>query len=125
MEILSGILFGLLIYFAYKNIKIKKENTFLKLALIEEFASKNIKTPEQTPDSFLKFVSDSREWAFEYIENVQKELRLFIDIADKQFAFFDKFGSLTDQYPNYQAMKIISEEYKKLKELLPEESKND
>ena len=29
-------------------------------------------------ESFLKFLSDSREWAFGYIENVQNELQEFI-----------------------------------------------
>lgn len=73
-------------------------------------------------ENFIKFLSDSRDWAFDYIDQVQKGLQEFIDIADKEFAYFDSFGILTQQYPNYEAMKKLSSEYKKLKELLPKES---
>jgi hypothetical protein len=73
-------------------------------------------------ENFIKFLSDSRDWAFDYIDKVQKGLKEFIDVADKEFAYFDSFGILTEQYPNYQAMKKLSAEYKKLKDLLPEDS---
>jgi hypothetical protein len=73
-------------------------------------------------ENFIKFLSDSRDWAFDYIDKVQKGLKEFIDIADKEFAYFDSFGILTEQYPNYKAMKTLSSEYKKLKDLLPEDS---
>lgn len=76
-------------------------------------------------DSFFKFVSDSREWAFEYIDNVQKELKSFIEVADKEFNYFDKYGIVAEGSPHYKSMAILSEEYKKLKALLPEEGKND
>ena len=72
-------------------------------------------------ENFIKFLSDSREWAFEYIENVQKQIKDFIDIADKQFAFFDSYGGLAQDQLFYDTMKSMSEEYKKLKALLPEE----
>lgn len=71
--------------------------------------------------SFIKFLSDSREMAFDYIDNAQRQIKEFIDIADKEFAFFDSYGILTQGYPNYEAMEILSKEYKKLKLLLPEE----
>lgn len=71
--------------------------------------------------SFIKFLSDSREIAFDYIDNAQRQIKEFIDIADKEFAFFDSYGILTQGYPNYEAMEILSKEYKKLKLLLPEE----
>lgn len=76
-------------------------------------------------DSFFKFVSDSREWAFEYIDNVQNELKSFIDIADKEFDHFDKYGVVVEGSPLHRSMTVLSKEYKKLKKLLPEEGKND
>lgn len=76
-------------------------------------------------DSFFKFVSDSREWAFEYIDNVQNELKSFIDIADKEFNHFDKYGVVVEGSPLHRSMTVLSKEYKKLKKLLPEEGKND
>jgi GH25 family lysozyme M1 (1,4-beta-N-acetylmuramidase) len=56
-------------------------------------------------DGFLKFVSESREWAFDYIENVQKtidDLRSAIDAKD-QF--------------------LVTEAHEKLISFLPEEDK--
>lgn len=73
-------------------------------------------------ENFIKFLSDSRDWAFQYIDQSQKQIKEFVDMADKEFAFFDSFGSLTQEYPHYEEMKKISEEYKKLKSLLPEET---
>jgi len=73
-------------------------------------------------ENFIKFLSDSRDWAFDYIDKVQKGLKEFIDIADKEFAYFDSYGVLTQEYPHHKTMEKISAEYKKLKELLPEES---
>jgi hypothetical protein len=125
MEILLGIACGLLLYLFYKNIKTKKENTFLKLALLEEFAAKNMPTPDEDPDSFLKFVSDSRELAFEYIENVQKDIKDFVLDLKNDVKHFERFGVLTEQYPNYEIAKKCVTHYRKLEALLPEESKND
>lgn len=73
--------------------------------------------------SFIKFLSDSREMAFEYIDQVQEEIKKFVDIADKELAFFNSYGILTEGHLYYDNLKVISEEYKKLKLLLPEESK--
>jgi hypothetical protein len=73
--------------------------------------------------NFIKFLSDSREMAFEYIDQAQEEIKRFIDIADKELAFFDSYGALTEGHLYYENLKVISEEYKKLKTLLPEESK--
>ena len=73
-------------------------------------------------ENFIKFLSDSRDWAFDYIDKSQKQIKEFIEIADKQFAFFDAYGILSQEYPHYENMKVVSTEYKKLKSLLPEET---
>ena len=54
-------------------------------------------------DGFLKFVSESREWAFEYIENVQQAIKDY-DVA------------LSKQDPNE-----MNEAYKKLVAMLPDD----
>jgi biopolymer transport protein ExbB/TolQ len=73
-------------------------------------------------ENFIKFLSDSRDWAFEYIDRSQKQIKDFVDIADKEFAFFNAYKSLSEGQLYHETMEIISEEYKKLKQLLPEES---
>jgi len=72
-------------------------------------------------ENFIKFLSDSRDWAFEYIEDVQKELEKFIRDIEPEIMYFDEYGIVGDAYPHYHSMKKISSAYKDLKKLLPEE----
>lgn len=125
MEILLVLTAFACLYFFITSYMLYKQNQVLKIAVLEEVAKRNILTDKDSQtaqENFLKFVSDSREWAYEYIDNVQTELKRFIDIADKEFAYFDQYGILSQGYPHYETMKIMSEEYKKLKQLLPEEN---
>ena len=93
------------------------------LALKETIAFNHFEdTQDVHQENFIKFLSDSRDWAFEYIDKSQKQIKEFVDIADKQFAFFDSWGTLSEGDLYYETMKIVSEEYKKLKQLLPEET---
>jgi hypothetical protein len=72
-------------------------------------------------EDFLKFVSDSREWAFEYIEEVQIALNNFKEKVEPQIEYFDKYGDvLSNQRPDYESMKKISQAYKELILILPE-----
>ena len=72
-------------------------------------------------ENFIKFLSDSRDWAFEYIEDVQKQLENFIRDIEPEIMHFDEYGVVGDAYPHYHSMKKISAAYKDLKKLLPEE----
>jgi hypothetical protein len=45
-----------------------------KMILQDELIAKNA-TPSET-EGFIKFLSESREWAFDYIENVQKSINI-------------------------------------------------
>lgn len=73
-------------------------------------------------ENFIKFLSDSRDWAFDYIENVQSGLKDFINTVEKDISYFDKYGEIGSSYPHYSAMLRISSAYKELKNLLPEDS---
>ena len=72
-------------------------------------------------ENFIKFLSDSRDWAFEYIEDVQTQLENFIRDIEPEIMYFDEYGVVGDAYPHYHSMKKISAAYKDLKKLLPEE----
>lgn len=72
-------------------------------------------------ENFIKFLSDSRDWAYLYIEDVQKGLSKFVDQIEPEIAYFDEYGIVGEAYPHYHSMKKISQEYKELKKLLPEE----
>jgi hypothetical protein len=73
-------------------------------------------------ENFIKFLSESRDWAYQYIEDVQNSLESFVNAVDSDIKHFDTYGdTLSMVRPDYQAMKNISYAYKELKHLLPEE----
>jgi alpha-L-fucosidase len=94
---------------------------------IQEAFEASIQSPVSKEDqdihkeNFIKFLSDSRDWAFEYIEDVQKQLEEFIRDIEPEIMYFDEYGIVGDAYPHYHSMKKISSAYKDLKKLLPEE----
>jgi uncharacterized membrane-anchored protein YhcB (DUF1043 family) len=113
--IVITIVFGLLLL-GIVSTKIKNRDLFAKAvqaeldkiivyARLEEFlANKDAESVEKT-DGFLRFVSESREWAFSYIEEVQAAIK----------AFDDKVGPIVNHYK--ESKKSL---YRKQSELLSE-----
>jgi hypothetical protein len=124
--VLLNLSLGFLYFQSLVNLKQTTKNAtdlILENFVINE--SENFKGNEELDihqENFVKFLSDSRDWAFDYIDKSQKQIKEFIDIADQQFVFFDSWGILCEGQLFYETMKTMSEEYKKLKSLLPEEA---
>ncbi len=94
-------------------------------ALLMQQLTRNINKTDkdQSNEDFLKFVSDSRDWAYQYIEEVQAGLKLFITEVAPQIDYYNKYGSTVGGMiaPHDFALKKISSEFEKLKTLLPED----
>jgi hypothetical protein len=103
-----------------KLIQAHIDNTILAEKLFETSARIIVKK-ETDSDAFLKFVSDSRDWAYQYIDEVQEGLNKFITDIQPEIAYFDEYGEVGSAYPHYHSMKKISGAYKELKNLLPED----
>ena len=89
---LSVLLFLFLYLKEKKNGKAIIANT-LRLLLHQEEQFQLKKTDkEKANEDFLKFVSDSRDLAYEYIESVQAGLQKFIDEVEPQIEYYDKYG---------------------------------
>ncbi|MGA1047403.1 MAG: hypothetical protein ACO3UU_05295 [Minisyncoccia bacterium] len=73
-------------------------------------------------ENFIKFLSDSREWAFDYIENVQIGLSKFVEEIDPIVSYFDNYGLVVQGSPHYKDMIKISKEFKELKKFLPQDN---
>lgn len=86
-----------------------------------EASARELLKKETDSDAFLKFVSDSRDWAYQYIEDVQTSLNKFISDIEPEIAYFDEYGVVGSAFPHYHSMKKISGAYKELKKLLPED----
>ena len=72
-------------------------------------------------ENFIKFLSDSRDWAFGYIEEVQIGLNKFVTEIEPEINYFREYGDFTSMQPNYFALKKITEAYDELTKLLPKE----
>lgn len=74
-------------------------------------------------ENFIKFLSDSREWAFSYIEEVQQGLKKFIEEIEPEIEYYNSYGIVIEGMvpPHDKALKKISEEFKELKKLLPQD----
>lgn len=124
MKIALGILSITNIFFFYRSYSFAKLNVQLR-DLIEQLADIPSKDEKEVMnESFLKFVSDSRDWAFQYIEDVQKGLSKFVTEVDRDIDYFDKYGGIVPSSPNTDILKRISTSYKELKQLLPQEPNN-
>jgi hypothetical protein len=98
--------------------------TFLNAVL--ESQSNLDKTDEDLhQENFIKFLSDSRDWAFTYIEDVQNGLKKFISEIEPHIEYYNEYGIVLEGMisPHDSALKKISEEFQELKKLLPEEVK--
>ena len=85
-------------------------------------ANKELTDNDIHRENFIKFLSDSRDWAFTYIEDVQKGLVKFVEEVDPTINYFDDFSSIQEGNPLNTGMKKISIAYKDLKKFLPNES---
>jgi len=87
---------------------------------IEEL-QKELSTKELSEtDGFIKFISQSRDWAFEYIEEVQKVLAEFDEQIAPELQWANTFGQVLGDSAHTVVLKRISEAYDKLKSVLPE-----
>ena len=98
---------------------------FIDNKTLEEFiATNNVEFKNDSDihkENFIKFLSDSRDWAFAYIEEVQRGLTKFVDDVEPEISYFKEYGDLTSMKPNYYSLKRITEAYEELTKLLPKE----
>lgn len=96
------------------------DNSVLKEKLAESmlFRSAAKDLHEQESDAFNKFISQSRDWAYEYIEKTQEELHVFISEVEPYIDNFDQYRDET-YLPDTESMRKISDAFHKLKLLLP------
>ena len=115
-----------LLFLSLYLVQIKKTRAILantlKLLIMQESLNSESKTDkEQSDEAFLKFVSDSRDWAYQYIDEAQEGINRFITDVEPEIAYFDEYGIVGSAFPHYHSMKKISGAYKELKKLLPED----
>jgi len=116
----------LTLVYNFNKLRTQYKQLFIDMMLLEklinEVEESKIKSDESVhKENFIKFLSDSRDWAYQYIEDVQAGLNSFIVETEPEINYFKEYGDLSSMTPNYYSMKKITEEYEKLKTLLPTE----
>lgn len=102
----------------YVQSEIEKAAVLEKLT--EVLKENEAKTIEES-DGFLKFISDSRDWAFRYIEEVQNTLHNFDKEISPILDYADKYGILDIDTPSKDSIIKISKAYKELRKVLPQD----
>lgn len=135
VELVLSVLFGLTaVYFSASYIAINQklklsQEAFVQLYLshltVKEHLEKTNIVNELSDESthrenFIKFLSESRDWAFTYIEDVQTGLDKFISNADPIVESIEANGTILDNEKNQ-----LVTAYKELKTLLPQESNEE
>lgn len=88
-----------------------------------EEASKQTETQKiEETEGFLKFVSQSRDWAFQYIESVQISIKNFQDVFHP---IAKDYYKNKDKPIDQETFGRLVEAYKKLVDELPDEGKKD
>ncbi|MEY3378236.1 MAG: hypothetical protein RLZZ328_1396 [Bacteroidota bacterium] len=128
------IILSVFVYLLSENIKLRQTSKKLIADLFSEVMEKSIISQQLKEElsrqnivgneDFVKFISESRDSAYKYIEDVQAGISEFIKNVEREINHFDKYGEVIST-PLNPTMKKISEEYKKLKKFIPEEIPND
>jgi hypothetical protein len=91
-----------------------------KELLLQKIESKQDEVDIEKTDGFLKFVTQSREWAFDYINTVQSGIHKFKTEAGPAIQYFDTYGDAM-WTPLSDGMVKISAAYKELSTLIPDD----
>jgi hypothetical protein len=134
MDIAIAVLamFSISFFVAYIHaaINLKKTTEMLTEIMLIHLATTNsipesIKNPISPDDihkeNFIKFLSESRDWAYQYIEDVQKGISDFVSEVEPSVNYFNEYGIVIEGMPLYNDMKKLSDSFEKLKKLLPED----
>ena len=127
--IITFLLISLIILLLFKNIKLYFENSELTKKvlqsqidsfIIKEKMDEELSLKDKQDDGFIKFITESREYAFKYIENSQEAIKNFIIYFEKNI---DHLKNNQPKDLKYRmVIKDLEDHYKKLKSLLPKDS---
>jgi pantothenate synthetase len=130
-----GVLSLVIVILLINNLAIRSKNKKLSIEIIqialdkavisqklkEQLDKKNSESIEQS-EGFLKFISQSRDWAFDYIEQVQAALLEFKNKIEPQILYAKTYGTTTGESPHTIIIDRISSAYDDLIKVMPEDS---
>jgi len=120
-------------YLGFKNVVLRRKvndaiadqlQVTINLNIIRSELGKALQEIEnmklEKSDDFVKFLSDSRDWAFTYIEDAQDKISEF-DKQIQEIAEWNRtYGSVVGDTPHSSKIEEINLAYDKIRSLLPE-----
>jgi hypothetical protein len=120
-------------YLGFRNILLRRKvqettteklQLLIKINILEVEFSKTIQEVEnmklEKSDDFIKFLSNSRDMAFTYIEDAQEKISEF-DKQVQEIAEWNRtYGSVVGDTPHSSKIEEINLAYDKIRSLLPE-----
>ena len=113
----------------FKLIKLKNNNIKIKLQVIDLIQRNELlKTALDSKESghvektegFLNFVTQSRDWAFEYIEDVQRVINKVLEDTESTIKYHNEFSAMEIE-PYATQIDTLTKAIEELKFLLPNE----
>jgi hypothetical protein len=127
-------------YLVLENIKTKRKFGKAVATLFQLYIDKNIsdnlakekleelsvedKNNKISQDDFIKFLTQSRQWAFDYIEQVQSAIQDFKESTGPSLEYFREYGAVM-QLPTDQLFSQIIPAYDKLVDMLPKDNEEN
>ena len=102
-------------------VQLQIDKQILTNKIKEEMEKRNSADIENT-DGFLKFISQSRDWAFDYIEQVQAALLEFKNKVEPQILYAKTYGTTVGESTHSIIVDKISDAYDDLVKVMPENS---
>jgi hypothetical protein len=135
--IVNSVAYGLLVlligYLGFRNILLRRKLQEAITDKLQANVNANIVRSEYTralqeienmklekSDDFVKFLSNSRDWAFEYIEDAQEKISEFDKQIQKIAEWNRTYGSVVGDTPHSSKIEEINLAYDKIRSLLPE-----
>lgn len=102
-------------------VQLEIDKGILSEKLSEALVIKESQSDVEQTEGFLKFISESRDWAFKYIEDVQAAIKQFGEKAGPEIDYINKYAQLIgiSQIPGFVK---ISEAYEELLKVMPDDS---
>jgi hypothetical protein len=133
-----GVLLLIIVILLINNLAIRSKNRKLsvevvQVALDKAVISQKLKEELDKKDSdsieksegFLKFISQSRDWAFDYIEQVQAALIEFKNKVEPQILYAKTYGTTVGESTHSIIIDKISDAYDDLVKVMPEDNSED
>jgi hypothetical protein len=136
--ILDFIAFAILGFFVFvlliNNLRLRSRTRKLSAQVVQIALDKNVISEQlkkildkkdsesiEQSEGFLKFVSQSRDWAFDYIEQVQAALLEFRNKVEPQILYAKTYGTTVGESTHSIIVDKISDAYDDLVKIMPED----